>query len=705
MSNDSNIPQLITQAASLPFLIRRSRVIRIITLASSLLGPTLHSAAEIPPALQAKLDKNDFVVTTETFRQGFSAYLDGKYPAFITSDSILMAYTTLLEKMVGQQHLALFGAHVDLVAAMAKNLPEPADEKAEIRTSRLFIGCAYRILIGALPGGMTEAEGKLVEREAQRVEKAEGNRPPDWWGAKSYVPYSRFLPTSTWDKSAPLRRYFRYSQWMQSLPVDGTIELHVKICEELYQVFDEIDYEVLKHALDPYYSGVENKGVLHALDEIGYINVETEYDELTEKIQAILQDQGQLMSFTPTPDKALIDDQLEKFHDLSRLTGSVGKALGNALVWPDQEPTEQSKALSNRLHESNWIPDELYLSSLMKLNTPVDERAPKLFHTEAWQRKQLNCTMGAWAEYRHAVAITQTTSASWMSMFRQDPGYVEPVPEFFQTLGTAAERLAGNSVEHQRQKARYRIHLFALQLEEFANTLRETKTENEATLLSFSSPTTRQLKDILNKVFKKVVTEEMFDDFEWDISSIKDRETLIQKLEDSCQKFWRQDTEVAQLFTQHAPTIIDDVTPRCYQLALLCLRLESLSHKQLAGLERSDVEIKLIKDYGKTLGYLMFYEGNSYLGPRDDAPKIVQVAHLGQPGGGQVLQCGTARPRQLLIRYPNRNGEPVLCQGSVYAYRERIAEKPVSNVEWLKLSKKSKAPQWLTPEPDAVPGE
>jgi len=540
-------------------------------LAASTSAALALETAKIPPALQETLDEQGFVVTDTTYRQGFSAYLGGSYPAFITSDSILMAYTALLEKVVGEQQLSLMGAQIELVVEMAQQIPQASNETKGAKETRLFIGCAYRILLGVSPEGMTEEEGKLIELEARRVEKAEGDRPPDWWGSRDYLPYSRFMPTSTWDKSKPLQRYFRYYQWMQSLPLDGR--------------------------------------------------------------------------------------------------------------------------------------NEWYLNSLMKLNEKPDQRAPKLFHSEAWQRKQLNCTMGAWAGYRHAVAITQTSSALWLSAFRQDPGYVEPVPEFFQTLGTAAEQLAGKSLRNRKQSERFQSYFFALKLGDLANTLRAIKTDTGGRGYPPLSRSFNKHEEALNRMFKKVVKEEEFNESGWVPTSKKDREELVAMIDASCGKFWAQDAEAKQLFARHAAGTGDDVSHRVHRLTILCLRLESLARKQLAGLERNDAEVKLIKDYGKTLGYLMFYEGNSSFTPRDDAPKIVQIAHLGQPGGEQVLQCGTARPRRLLIRYPNRKGEPVLCQGAVYAYRERIAGKPISNREWREQCKETSTPRWMVPVSDDLPAE
>jgi hypothetical protein len=75
-----------------------------------------------------------------------------------------------------------------------------------------------------------------------------------------------------------------------------------------------------------------------------------------------------------------------------------------------------------------------------------------------------NVSMGAWAEYRHAVAISQTTNIHYGALIRTDPGYVEPVPDFFGTMAKAAERLAGDSLQNQELQNRFRAYRFALEL-------------------------------------------------------------------------------------------------------------------------------------------------------------------------------------------------------------------------------------------------
>lgn len=671
------------------------------------MGPLL-AAPEDDEALKdgevvKQLKRDGFVITDKSYRQGFSAYLTGK-PAFITSDSLLMAYTGLLERVVANQQLANLGAQFELMTEMAAHFPDEKEKAGGVKEVRLLIGSAFRILTGHLPEGMSDEEKKLVEEEAGRVEKAEGMSPPGWWGSRDYLPYSRFEPSSTWNGSEALRRYFRYSQWMQSLPVDGENKRHAEVCGQLYRVLKDCDWETINQIFSPHHTGIDDQGILREFHEIGPLNLEEEADKLAEKVKAILVERSRLISPAATPEKALIDEALQESQTLTGLTARVGQALGNAWARPGEPLSEPGREFREEILSKANSHEKLFLKALLRLNDEVDERAPGLFRSKPWQRKQLNCAMGAWAEYRHAIAISQTTSAVFLAAIQKDPGYVEPVPEFFGTIAKAAEQLARESVRDQKHRDRFGAYAFALELADFAELLAVLQGDGRGRPHPFLLPRWEGLVEGMDGLFDKARRDE-FDPEQWDLYAKKDREQIVPKIEAACQKFWAGDVATKRLFSRNATGAKDEVTHRAYQLALLSLRLESLARRQLAGAERSEEEIRLIEKYGETLGYLMFYEGNSYLDPRDDAPKIISIAHLGSPEGEQVLQCGTARPRQILVNYPDGKGGTVLCQGTVYAYRERIAERALDDAKWLQKCAKSKAPEWIFPADEAHPGD
>ena len=91
----------------------------------------------------------------------------------------------------------------------------------------------------------------------------------------------------------------------------------------------------------------------------------------------------------------------------------------------------------------------------------------------------------------------------------------------------------------------------------------------------------------------------------------------------------------------------------------------------------------------------MFYGGNSYSHPRDDAPRIVDV--FSNPQAGKHLLIGIARPRKLWLLYPTREGE-ILCRGAVLPYHEFAHTERLTDVDWKKLldsPQRPALPAWI----------
>jgi hypothetical protein len=123
-----------------------------------------------------------------------------------------------------------------------------------------------------------------------------------------------------------------------------------------------------------------------------------------------------------------------------------------------------------------------------------------------------------------------------------------------------------------------------------------------------------------------------------------------------------------------------------------CFRLECLSHKQLRGREFAGDEKAFLKRYGATLARTMFYDGNSYSHPRDDAPRVVEVFAR----RGEFLEVGIGRPRALYVLYPWQ-GKEVLCRGAVLPYHEFVHGERLTDANWRELLStpgKTAAPAW-----------
>jgi len=126
------------------------------------------------------------------------------------------------------------------------------------------------------------------------------------------------------------------------------------------------------------------------------------------------------------------------------------------------------------------------------------------------------------------------------------------------------------------------------------------------------------------------------------------------------------------------------------------IELELLAHKQLRGVAFDAGDRTFIEHYGQTLAGLMFYGGNLWLTPRDDAPRVVDVAS--DPQTGRVLLAGIGRPRLLYVLYPHLDTE-ILCRGAVLPYHEVIGEARLTDTAWRERLDASQPapPAWLAP--------
>jgi hypothetical protein len=133
------------------------------------------------------------------------------------------------------------------------------------------------------------------------------------------------------------------------------------------------------------------------------------------------------------------------------------------------------------------------------------------------------------------------------------------------------------------------------------------------------------------------------------------------------------------------------------RLGNACRRLEALAHKQLRQVRFSDEENTFLLDYGKDLAAIMLYGGNSYLTPKDDAPRVIDV--FSNPAEGKHLLVGIARPRALWVLYPV-GGVDVLCRGAVLPYHEWAHSSRLTDAEWKSLlgtAKRPGPPAWIQP--------
>jgi hypothetical protein len=163
------------------------------------------------------------------------------------------------------------------------------------------------------------------------------------------------------------------------------------------------------------------------------------------------------------------------------------------------------------------------------------------------------------------------------------------------------------------------------------------------------------------------------------------------------QRYWSGDREIIEILRKESTDLEDDLSPRWAALAATSFRLEAMAERQLSGKPWRESDIDVLKGYGMHLGWLMFYEGNSFLSPEDDAPRIARYATDASPQGTRVHHAAVARPRLTLLHYPDHAGNPVLCQGAVYSFRHVERDRTPTRAEWNSESEKVPRPPWMDP--------
>ena len=652
------------------------------------------------------LDREGLVVVDTPLRQGFSAYINPEHPVFVTSDSLLMAYHRLFEESVAQDEVAGFAGHLDFWPGHWKKIPakplsaDPTDVEG-LRRCRLSFATALRLLTGRLPEGLREEESAAVATEVSRVEKCEGTAPPPWLQSKGgevpYVSYAAFRPASFHEGVGALERYYRFRKWLQEMPLDLEDPATRSMAEHLAHSMAGMDVDRLFNEIQPLFSSASLFVPLlqDASQEVEPRRLEEWRDDLRERF-ADRQDWRFLASMIPAGSE--IARALLPEGQVGRTPEVLGAAMGNPLAMGLMGPDlDDAQAIGRKALVNTWgIP-----SVWMALNATPDARAPELMRSEAWQRKQLNATLGSWAEYRHALQLASREDGIWRGSAELLPGFIEPVPEFYHALGSVTVAM----LEQAREGPALRDGLSSvLLLERLLGHLKRAK----ATRDDKGDPIdgndddlkARRQSELLNRLFPKAPSEGPqrkwpYPEKYWDLAEPRERAVVTSRLEAFLGQYWSGDERAVQLIQKEASGKKDDLTPRLGVLAATCFRLEAMAERQLSNQPWRQGDIEFLKGYGMHLGWLMFYEGNSYLAPDDDAPRIARYATDASPAETRVHHAAVARPRLLLIHYPDQDGEPVLCQGAVYAFRNVAADHNHGREEWNAASKTSRQPSWM----------
>lgn len=658
------------------------------------------------------LNKEGLVVLDKPLNQGFSAYVDPALPVFITSDSILMAYHRLFEEYVGQAEAAQLVAFRDFWPELWKGLPKAPPAKADEvlikghRRARLIVATAYRLLTGNFPAGLSAEERAEVTVEVARVEKGEGDTPPPWILPQPTLEdrghYSVFVPGSLFEGNEPLEHYYRFRKWLQEMAVDPADDSTLAMVGFMVSSLDRMG-EKGDHQLDYLFSPCDYEaGLLRRLSDIGTppedpAKLPDWRDHVKERVKG--GHRWRLADAWLPPGSRITRSLLQRDPKLVAQTPeAVASAFGNELAAKLIAPgVQESIRGEDFVLKDQWQHNPLpnYYAALRALNVASDERLPDLLRSEAWKRKQLNATLGSWTEFRYALQIGTREEVFYASEELTEPGFVEPLPAFYHLLGVSAEGLARERGNFQSPRGTAAVAAIRLQghLARLERIRAAGGTDSRETFhLHYQIAPDA---DLMARLVPGSKTDE-----DRDFSDPK----YCAKLSAFLKSWWAGEPTAEKRLAEQLAATGDILTPRLERLAATCFRLEAMAERQLAGRPWEEHHEVFLNEYGRTLGWLMFYERNSYLSPQDDAPRIVRYATaVDQDGRAQVHHAAISQPRLLLIHYPSGKAKAdgsiplTLCQGAVYAFRNVTADKSPSRAEWQAAAEKSAWPEWMKP--------
>lgn len=673
----------------------------------------------LTPEQQKQLDQDKIIVTDNTWRQIFTPYIFAGQPVFITSDSVLHAYHVLLEESVSQmesqQALRMAGV---LDAVLAQINPDTVDgvPSEAVERAQLLLGTAAR-LAGSHWGEGTAIDAKIAA-EVKRVEAAEGLHLPAWMKPGHglvALDYRVFKPSGFYTRSASLQGYFRALRWMQTVPLrlqdPAELEAAQVLGEALWEEGSIPDLASLWTSL----SGAATTPALGLIEELRWSpenlveaasrEAHGEVDKVFVFPSAALPD-AKLMERTTTPRRP--------YPDPLDVGAWLGSPLALRLLKTEDDAVLKAIAAKPELENPASLYGD-YLLCLTRLLEAPEPDAPPFMSTPAWERKSLNTALSGWALLRHTWALQAKESALiGLGGITPNPGFVEPAPAFFQELGrlilqTVArfEKLDALTPSPQL----FAAHATALipMVEREAEGLRRRMqpwlnrppdaaepSEAEIAQILRDCEVSEELSAALRPIAGIIggVSSSSSGDL---VSSVFDVDRLLATLREAAAG--KQEAAFLNLHrNRHKPTL----RKRWVELLSITMRLENRAHRQLRGIEPDDDEKHFIVAYGEILGGILFYEGNSYHIPRDDAPLATSVFNH---AGGQFLIAGTGRSREIRVLYPWK-GKEILCRGAIIPFHSELSDAHLSDKEWrarLDTAKPPDSPDWLRPilSPDA----
>jgi hypothetical protein len=698
----------------------------------------------------ATLRKNKFIIAGPAFNQVFEAYapspLDKRqdFPRFVTSDAVLNGFHVLYEESIAR--LEQSNARL-LRAAMADGWTrllkddgmfqgKPAVITEARRRARAVIGAAL-LLAGGKPTGGDAATLRLIDADVMKVTTARGMSLPAWLGAGApdflRIDYSRMKPRGFYDRSDRLRQYFRATAWLQAaafrldndedllaammirtaftrgagvLP-DNNAEEHLT---KLGKLFDDLvgppaDRRVLDlPAIHNQKFDLDQEGISELRKRIQPGGLPLGFAPLEEKPLPVLL---RVLPARRVPDSAMFNATTDREHFPNRPypTGlELCVALGGTRHAGKLQKGEQWEAVVELIRDAHndLVADDnelggaslyrRYLHCLAALHAEPEKDVPPFMKGDPWKTKQCQTTLAGWAQLRHTWVLQAKESISVFAGAPREPGFVEPVPEFYGRLGALVLKT---------QEVLTRGGALGADLDSIADDLRKAIAEVEkADVAGTGLAGWNAMKDGLQSVVSEYSSYRNWhgndpDNLDW------------VRIVAGCLVEWKMELKRLETGEQPTKAVADtfgvegtDLMEAWKELQEICRTSELLSHKQLreAPFNRRDNEF--FETFGTRLAHIMLYGHQAFISPNDDAPRIADVhTYTDTRNVLGLLEVGIGRPQAIYVLYPWQ-GKEVLCRGAVLPYYEFTSTQRLTDEQWRKkldAPDRPWLPEWVRP--------
>lgn len=695
-------------------------------------------AHKLTDADVAVLERNKFVISGQTYPQAFLAYREPDMPVFITSDSIINAYHVLLEESLYRLESARARELADILQLIWTNLPGPSPKEspgqaAAVRRARIVIGVALS-LMGQPASQPDDKLAAIIAGEVEQVTAAKAKALPAWLGKPDEsllaIDYTRCRPRGFYTTTNALRRYFRAVSWLQAIPfrVGGNEECMAFLLIAECLSTDRVGNRDVLAKVNRFFTGFTE--LLGRPDDWDLVSVRNEIDrkrssiypridwplaDLMTSVREAVAERARAGEGSQISDMVRLTAQdVPNFRVLSahRTPDAILFAL-TTFPWATDQPRfpgglEVCAALGSKFAREKLagekggkvvaIIDKAkpifagrsvycdYLDAMAALLGKPEPDAPPFMATPAWEAKSCQTALAGWAQLRHAwiLQAKQSIPPECEDGINQ-PGFVEPAPEFFSRFGRVirrTERLLrdGGALDADGKGA--------------ADELRET-----ATILRNRGFAEKGAKAAADCTPDEIALLDRFgiwgsDRQDYHKDKIKQLEEQAEELESG--KTRKVDGRVIEGWEAMFARRFQDLAERWQTLGELCQRLETIAHKQLRGVALTEDENGFIRGvYEASLTHIYFYAGLDY--PRDDAMRVADV--YTRTAEMRTLHVAVGRPRAIYVLYPTKSGE-VLCRGSVMPYYEFVHGSRLTDAEWEKLHDsrdRPPPPEWVKP--------